>query len=101
MPKYLLILILLLASVPFCRPAAAGVYNLHLATDNVPDYTDLPSLVESATGNWQTPQDKCIAIWRWGRRARHCASPVRRGPGVSASNRRGRSRGPGTRAGEW
>lgn len=71
MPKYLLILILLLASVPFCRPAAAGVYNLHLATDNVPDHTDLPSLAESATGNWKTPQDKCIAIWRWGRRARH------------------------------
>ena len=71
MPRHLLILIVLLASVPFCRPATAGVYNLHLVTDNVPDYTDLPSLVESATGNWQTPQDKCIAIWRWGRRARH------------------------------
>ncbi len=71
MPRRLLLVGLLLASVFCCRPVHAAVYNLHLVTDNVPDYTDLPSLVESATGNWQTPQDKCIAIWRWGRRARH------------------------------
>lgn len=62
---------LLLAGVPFGRSAGAGVYNLHLATDNTPDYTDLPSLVASATGKWENPQDKCIAIWRWGRRGRH------------------------------
>jgi hypothetical protein len=81
MPRHVLILILLSASGSFCRPASAGVYNLHLVTDNVPDYTDLPSLVESATGNWQTPQDKCLAIWRWDRRARHqmsCATEVAR-----------------------
>jgi hypothetical protein len=71
MPRCMLILILLSAGGRLCPSAHAGVYNLHLVTDNVPDYTDLPSLVESATGNWQTPQDKCIAIWRWGRRARH------------------------------
>ena len=71
MPRYIPILVLLLASIPFGRPARAAVYNLHLATDNGPDYTDLPSLVASATGNWENPQDKCIAIWRWGRRARH------------------------------
>ncbi|MCU0916741.1 MAG: hypothetical protein MUC88_19595, partial [Planctomycetes bacterium] len=69
--RHRLILVALLAGGLFCRPLDAGVYNLHLVTDNVPDYTDLPSLVESATGNWQTPQDKCIAIWRWGRRGRH------------------------------
>ncbi len=68
---YLFVLALLLAGVPFSRSAIAAVYNLHLATDNTPDYTDLPSLVASATGNWQDPQDKCIAIWRWGRRGRH------------------------------
>jgi len=50
MPRHVFILILLLASSTFCRPSNAGVYNLHLVTDNVPDYTDLPSLVESATG---------------------------------------------------
>jgi hypothetical protein len=69
--QHLFSTILLLAGGAFYRPADAAVYNLHLVTDNVPDYTDLPSLVESATGNWQNPQDKCIAIWRWGRRGRH------------------------------
>jgi hypothetical protein len=71
MPRHVFISILLLASGIFCRPADASVYNLHLVTDNVPDYTDLASMVQSATGNRQTPQDKCIAIWRWGRRGRH------------------------------
>jgi len=70
-PRHPFILIPLLASCIFCRPTDASVYNLHLATDNVPDYTDLASMVQSATSSWQTPQDKCIAIWRWGRRGRH------------------------------
>ncbi len=69
--RSLFISILLLAGTPLSRLANGGVYNLHLVTDNTPDYTDLPSLIASATGNWQTPQDKCIAIWRWGRRGRH------------------------------
>jgi len=55
----------------FGRPAPAADYNLHLFTDNAPDYTDLESLVRSATDLWQTPQEKCIAVWRWGRRSRH------------------------------
>jgi len=55
-------------------PIEAGVYNLHLQTDNVPDYTDLESFVHSATDQWESPQDKCIAIWRWGRRSRRQTS---------------------------
>lgn len=51
-----------------------AVYNLHLATDNVPDYTDLDSFVQSASGAWQSPQEKAIAIWRWGRRSRRQTS---------------------------
>lgn len=66
-----LISILLLVGMLLASVARGNVYNLHLVTDNTPDYTDLPSLVTSATGNWETPQDKCIAIWRWGRRGRH------------------------------
>ncbi|MGA2032471.1 MAG: hypothetical protein ABSG68_09460 [Thermoguttaceae bacterium] len=61
----------------FADRAEAAVYNLHLVTDSVPDYTDMPSLARSATALWQTPQDKCIAVWRWGRRSRRqtsCAS---------------------------
>jgi len=53
---------------------SAAVYNLHLSTDNQPDYTDLESLVRSATDAWERPEDKCIAIWRWGRRSRRQTS---------------------------
>lgn len=62
------------------HPAAeAQVYNLHLATDNQPDYTDMKSFVESSTGAWQTPQEKAIAVWRWGRRSRRQLSCSREG----------------------
>ena len=61
-------------AVALCGVADAGVYNLHLFTDNGPDYTDLESFVQSATGAWQTPQDKSIAVWRWGRRSRRQTS---------------------------
>ena len=50
------------------------VYNLHLVTDNVPDYTDMSSLAHSTADLWQTPQDKAIAVWRWGRRSRRQTS---------------------------
>ena len=34
------------------RPARAAVYNLHLVTDNGPDYTDIESFVRSVTERW-------------------------------------------------
>lgn len=52
----------------------AAVYNLRLTTDNVPDYTDMDSFVQSASSHLPTPQDKCIAVWRWGRRGRRQTS---------------------------
>jgi len=55
----------------------SGVYNLHLVTDNVPDFTDLESFIHSATDQWETPQDKCIAVWRWARRCRRQTSCAR------------------------
>ena len=67
-------LLAVLATVLLCGVAQASVYNLHLVTDNAPDYTDLESFVRSATGAWQTPQDKSIAVWRWGRRSRRQTS---------------------------
>lgn len=74
MKYYLPFLTLLLGAVPLIDRADAGVYNLHLVTDNVPDYTDLPSLIRSSTALWQTPQEKSIAVWRWGRRSRRQTS---------------------------
>jgi len=53
---------------------SSGVYNLRLTTDNAPDYTDIDSFVRSASDQWASPQDKCIAIWRWARRSRRQTS---------------------------
>ncbi len=60
-------------------PADAQVYNLHLVTDNQPDYTDFESFVDSSTRAWPTPEEKAIAVWRWGRRSRHQLSCSREG----------------------
>lgn len=65
---------LLLAALGLGGSAVAADYNLRLLTDNGPDYTDLASFVQSATGVWESPQDKCIAVWRWGRRSRRQTS---------------------------
>ena len=70
----LILLVFLLNTVCPAKQAHAGVYNLHLVTDNMPDYTDLDSFVQSVTGHLDTPQEKCIAVWRWGRRSRRQTS---------------------------
>jgi hypothetical protein len=54
--------------------AGAQVFNLRLLTDSAPDYTDMKSLVESSTGAWQSPEDKAVAVFRWGRRSRRQTS---------------------------
>ena len=68
------ILLVLVCTADFAGKAEAGVYNLHLTTDNAPDYTNLDSFVRSATAHLDTPQEKCIAVWRWGRRSRRQTS---------------------------
>jgi hypothetical protein len=60
-------------------PADGQIFNLHLVTDNQPDYTDFDSFVDSSTKAWQTPEEKAIAVWRWGRRSRHQLSCSREG----------------------
>ena len=56
------------------RGSEGAVYNLHLYTDNGPDCTDLESFVSTATEGATTPQEKCIAIWRWARQSRRQTS---------------------------
>jgi hypothetical protein len=70
------LVLILLAMISLGLPglASGAAYNLHLTTDNGPDYTDMASFVRSVTEPWETPQDKCIAIWRWGRRGRRQTS---------------------------
>ena len=36
----------------FCSCTSASIYNLKIVTDANPDYSDLPSLVHSATANF-------------------------------------------------
>jgi len=52
----------------------AAVYNLHLGTDNTPDYTNIESYVKSITDHLDSDQDKCISVWRWARRSRRQTS---------------------------
>jgi len=68
------IIIILLVVAGLAGRMDAAVYNLHLVTDNTPDYTDIESFVQSVTGHLDTPEQKCIAVWRWGRRSRRQTS---------------------------
>lgn len=66
--------VFLLAAASLAGWSEAAVFNLHLVTDNGPDMTDVESYVKSATEQAATPQEKCIAIWRWGQRNRRQTS---------------------------
>jgi hypothetical protein len=58
-------LILLSCLSAAARVASAQVYNLKVVTDASPDYSDLRSLVHSATSRWESPAEKCWAIFYW------------------------------------
>ena len=62
----------------FClrSPGAAAVYNLKVATDASPDYSDMASLVHSATAKWETPEEKCWAMFFWNHIARRQTAPM-------------------------
>src|SRR5207244_11183106 len=45
--------------------AKAQVCNLKVVTDASPDYYDIDSLILSATSGWQTPKEKCWALYYW------------------------------------
>ncbi len=59
---------------PACSEGA--VYNLKIVTDASPDYSDVPSLIESATSRWETPEEKCWALFYWNHMARRQTSPM-------------------------
>jgi len=56
--------------------SSASIYNLKIVTDANPDYTDLPSLVHSATSKWPTPEEKCWAMFYWNHIARRQTAPI-------------------------
>lgn len=54
----------------------AAVYNLKVVTDASPDYSDLPSLIHSATSKWNTPEEKLWAMFYWNHIARRQTAPM-------------------------
>src|SRR5688572_23860689 len=62
-----------LASVPSAR---ADVYNLKVVTDANPDYSDMDSLVHSATSRWERDPDKVWAMYYWNHIARRQTNPI-------------------------
>ncbi len=55
---------------------SAEVCNLKVVTDASPDYTDLPGMVHSITSRWQTPAEKCWAVFYWNHIARRQTQPI-------------------------
>lgn len=66
-----LVLALLAGEAPQQKdlPAAAD-YNVTLVTDAAPDFTDIDSYLRSITSQYDRPQDKAVAVWRWSQRLR-------------------------------
>jgi len=54
----------------------ADVCNLKVVTDANPDYTDIGSLIYSATSNWQETSNKVWAMWYWNTIARRAVCPM-------------------------
>jgi hypothetical protein len=63
---WLMVLLALLA----VGPSQAAVYNVKVVSDSRPDFTDVKSLLASATGGYTTTDEKCKALWRWLTRTR-------------------------------
>lgn len=67
----------MLCVLAFCAlPLNAQVCNVKILTDASPDYHDLPSLIHSTTSRWQTPEEKCWAIFYWNHKARRQTNPM-------------------------
>jgi hypothetical protein len=64
------------AASPARAAAPAEVYNLKVVTDASPDYSDLDSLVHSATSNFKTDEEKMWAMYYWAHIARRQTNPM-------------------------
>src|SRR6476646_3369452 len=71
-PFRLSLLIALLAAAP----ARAEIDNLKVVTDASPDYSDMESLIYSATSRWETPEEKLWAMFYWNHLARRQTIPM-------------------------
>jgi len=48
----------------------APVYNITLITDSAPDFTNIDSYLRSITSQFEKPEQKAVAIFRWSQRLR-------------------------------
>lgn len=55
---------------------SAAVFNLKVVTDASPDYSDMPGMIHSITGKWETPEQKCWAMFYWNHVARRQTAPM-------------------------
>lgn len=60
----------------FTVAACGQVCNVKVVTDASPDYHDMDSLIHSATSRWETPAEKCWAMFYWNHRARRQTTPM-------------------------
>ncbi len=62
----------------FAAGSAAGGQdcNVKVVTDASPDYSDMPSMIRSITSRWDTPAEKCWAMFHWNHIARRQTSPM-------------------------
>src|SRR6266571_2412437 len=65
-----------IAHLGLATACPAAVYNLKIVTDASPDYSDLASLVHSATAKWEMPEQKCWAMFYWNHIARRQTAPM-------------------------
>jgi len=57
-------------STPRGSAADAPVFDITLITDSAPDFTDIDSYLRSITSQFDKPEQKAVAIFRWSQRLR-------------------------------
>ena len=70
------LLALLGAAMSCSCPGISAVYNLKVLTDASPDYSDMDSMIQSITSRWDTPAEKCWALFYWNLIARRQCTPM-------------------------
>src|SRR5512133_3473527 len=74
--KFGLVLAVALPPSLLCYLCSADVCNLKVVTDASPDYSDMESLVHSASAKWSTAEEKCWARFYWNHIGRRQTSPM-------------------------
>ncbi len=57
-------------------PATPQDCNVKVVTDASPDYTDMASMIHSITSKWDSPAEKCWAMFYWNHVARRQTAPM-------------------------